>query len=274
MGLAAEEAAYGVHTVANVSMIRAIRAVSTYRGRDPRDFALLAFGGSGPVHAAEMARALAVGRVIVPPAPGLLSAVGLLEALPEYHFVQTFFGRISDIDLATLNGAYGALETRAVDTLKAEGYRECDIASRRSADLRYVGQAYELTIESAPGEIGHDQVSALVERFHQEHERTYGHNAPEEPVEMVNLRMVVRGKTSQTKPERPILPPGGAESRRDAYYGPERGLLATPVVSRSDLSSAVRQGPLIVEEYDATAVVPPDCTVRLDQWNNIVIEIG
>ncbi|MDP6108374.1 MAG: hydantoinase/oxoprolinase family protein, partial [Candidatus Brocadiia bacterium] len=164
LGTGLLEAAYGVHTVANVTMIRAIRAVSTYRGRDPRDFTLLAFGGSGPVHAVEMARSLRIGRVVVPPAPGLLSAVGLLEALPEYHFVQTFFSRIADTDLAALSGAYGSLEARAIGDLVAEGYVEADILRRRSADLRYVGQAYELTVEAPAGDIGPDEVAALVER--------------------------------------------------------------------------------------------------------------
>ena len=275
LGTGLLEAAYGVHTVANVTMIRAIRAVSTYRGRDPRDFMLLAFGGSGPVHAVEMARSLRIGRVVVPPAPGLLSAVGLLEALPEYHFVQTFFSRISDADLSALNEAYGSLEARAVGALQAEGYHEADIVSRRSADLRYVGQAYELTVEAPPGDIGRDEVAALVERFNEEHERTYGHKATDEPVEMVNLRLTASGKAAQTAPLRPYLASDGAAgTQRDAYFGPDHGLLPTPVVSRSDLDGAGRQGPLIVEEYDATAVIPPDCTASLDRWNNIVIDVG
>ena len=275
LGTGLLEAAYGVHTVANVTMIRAIRAVSTYRGRDPRDFTLLAFGGSGPVHAVEMARSLRIGRVIVPPAPGLLSAVGLLEALPEYHFVQTFFSRIADADLTALSGAYGSLEARAIRDLVAEGYAEADIVRRRSADLRYVGQAYELTVEAPAGDIGPDEVAALVERFHEEHERTYGHKAPEEPVEIVNLRLAASGKAEQTAPLRSnLLSNGGGDVRRDAYFGPDYRLLSTPVLSRSDLEGAGRQGPLIVEEYDATTVVPPGCTAGLDRWNNIVIEVG
>ena len=147
------EAAYGVHVVANVTMIRAIRAVSTYRGRDPRDFSLIAFGGSGPVHAAEMARSLGVRTVVVPPAPGLLSAVGLLEALPEYHFVQTHFAPVNGVDPDAVTDAFERMEDRAVRDLTREGYPSDDIETRRAADLRYVGQAYELTVPCPSGRL-------------------------------------------------------------------------------------------------------------------------
>ena len=146
------DAAYGVHTIANATMIRAIRAVSTYRGRDPREFTLLAFGGNGPVMAAGIARSLSMNRVVVPPAPGVFSAVGLLEAKLEYGFVQTFFGLLSAVDLISLNAVYSGVEQRAVETLSGDGYAVADISWERAADLRYVGQSFELTV-SAPGGI-------------------------------------------------------------------------------------------------------------------------
>ncbi|MCH6550628.1 MAG: hypothetical protein IH804_01275, partial [Planctomycetes bacterium] len=181
LGTGLLEAAFGVHTVTNVTMMRAIRAVSTYRGRDPRDFALLAFGGSGPVHAAGIARDLGIRRVIVPPAPGLHSAVGLLEALPEYHFVQTFFSRASDVDPAGLTGAYEKLESRAVEALKTEGYEDADIALHRSADLRYVGQAYELRVDAPAGKLTTADVASLMtsinagDHWHDNMVRLVGH---------------------------------------------------------------------------------------------------
>ncbi len=269
------EAAYGVHIVANVTMIRAIRAVSTYRGRDPRDFALLAFGGSGPVHAAEMARSLGVRTVVVPPAPGLLSAVGLLEALPEYHFVQTHFAPVDGVDPTDVTGAYERMERRAVSDLTQEGYPADDIETRRAADLRYVGQAYELTVPCPSGRLDSAALSALAETFHDEHERTYGHKAGEEPVEIVNLRLTAMGGAGQVSPTRPGGS-GAAEPQREdrsAYFGAEHGLVTTPVIGRSGLSTGPEQGPLIVEEYDATTVVPPNCTARLDAAGNIVIEV-
>ena len=275
LGLELLEAAYGVHTVANVTMIRAIRAVSTYRGRDPRDFTLLAFGGSGPIHAVGIARSLSIGRIIVPPAPGVFSAVGLLEAQPEYHFVRTFFGRLGQIDLRQLNQTYVGMESQAVESLTAEGYQTSDITWQRSLDLRYVGQAYELTVEAPVTKFRQKDLAALEERFHEEHERTYGHKAVDEPVELVNMRMVARGTTSQSMPVHPMLPegrPGGA--LRDVYFGPDHGLQATPIVNRSDLTAMGLPGPVIVEEYDATTVIPPGCRAWLDEWSNIVIDVG
>ena len=275
LGVGLMEAAYGVHTVANVTMIRAIRAVSTYRGRDPREFTLFAFGGSGPVHAVEMARSLSIGRVVVPPAPGLFSAVGLLEAKPEYHFVRTFFSRLSELDLTALNEAFDGMEGQALDTLTGEGYKANEITWRRSADLRYVGQAYELTVTSPAQTLSAASVATLVAGFHDEHDRTYGHKAEDEPVEIVNLRITASGRSIQTRPLRPVLPEGVSNGRqREAYFGADHGLLPTPIITRSDLQLAERDGPLIVEEYDATAVVPPDCSARVDEWNNIVIEVG
>ena len=275
LGMELLEAAYGVHTVANVSMIRAIRAVSTYRGRDPRDFTLLAFGGSGPVHAVEMARSLGIKRVVVPPAPGLFSAVGLLVAQPEQHFVQTFFSRASEVDIATLNQAYGGMESRGLQTLTEEGYRPADISWRRSVDLRYVGQAYELSVTAPSESLKPEDIDALVKSFHQEHERTYGHKADDEPVEIVNLRMTALGRSTTTRPVQATLAAAtDGTSRREVYFGTDHGLMATPIVARADLSSSGRPGPLIVEEYDATVVVPPDCEASLDEWNHIVIDIG
>ncbi len=274
LGAGLLEAAYGVHVVANVTMIRAIRAVSTYRGRDPRDFAMLAFGGSGPIHAAEMARSLGVAVVIVPPAPGLFSAVGLLEAMPEYHFAQTHFAPVAGIDPGSLRDAYQRMEARAIRDLVSEGYAAENIETRRSADLRYVGQAYELTVPCPTGPEDRADVHALAAAFHDEHERTYGHRAPAEPVEIVNLRLTAMGKTARVTPTHPLVASDAApRGVRSAYFGPDHGLLPTPVISRSDLSDTPADGPMVIEEYDATAVVPPDCAARLDHAGNIVIEV-
>ena len=275
LGMDTLEAAHGVHTVANVTMIRAIRAVSTYRGRDPRDFSMLAFGGSGPIHAVAMARSLSVSTVIVPPASGVFSAVGLLQAQAENHFVLTFFGRLSQVDPATLDGAYGTMMSRAEASLTDEGYGAADLVWQRSADLRYVGQAYELTVQAPKGRLGAPEVGLLEEKFHDEHERTYGHKAPDEAVEIVNLRLTARAASGQSEPITPVAGADGHErTSRDVYFGPDHGSLETPIVSRSDLTSARVDGPMVVEEYDVTTVVPPGSSARLDEWSNIVIDVG
>ena len=274
LGMDTPEAAYGVHTVANVTMIRAIRAVSTYRGRDPRDFSMLAFGGSGPIHAVAMARSLSVSTVIVPPASGVFSAVGLLQAQAESHFVLTFFGRLSEVDPDALDGAYGTMMAQAESSLAAEGYA-ADLVWRRSADLRYVGQAYELTVQAPEGRLGASETALLAERFHDEHERTYGHKAPGEAVEIVNLRLTARAASGQGEPVTPMAAADGHErTSRDVYFGPDHGSLETPIVSRSDLAAAGVDGPMVVEEYDVTTVVPPGSSARLDEWSNIVIDVG
>ena len=268
------DAAYGVHTIANATMIRAIRAVSTYRGRDPREFTLLAFGGNGPVMAAGIARSLSMNRVVVPPAPGVFSAVGLLEAKLEYGFVQTFFGLLSAVDLISLNAVYSGVEQRAVETLSGDGYAVADISWERAADLRYVGQAFELTVSAPGGTLTASDLASLAETFHAEHQRTYGHRATEEPVEIVNVRLTARGSEHQTKPDNPVLPdPGAVAESRNVFFGPEHGHHTTPIVSRGQLGPSGIAGPVIVEEYDATTVVPPGSTARRDEHDNIVIDL-
>ena len=273
LGLNLLEAAYGVHTVANVSMIRAIKAVSTYRGRDPREFALLAFGGSGPIHAVGIARSLSLSHVVIPPSPGLFSAIGLLEAQPEHHFVQTFVRRIDEVDLTAINDAYARIQNRGVETLRGEGYVSSDIAWQRLADLRYVGQAYELTVPTASHDLQTEDLVDLDRTFQHEHERTYGYRPADEPVELVNLRITARGKSDQRRPDNPSGPNRTAKAgSREAYFGSEYGTVETPTITRFDIGSDVMRGPFIIEEYDATVVVPPECIARLDEWNNVIID--
>ncbi len=276
LGMGALEAAYGVHTVANTNMIRALKAVSTYRGRDPREFALFAFGGNGPVHAAGLAQALGISTVMVPPAPGLFSAVGMLAAEPEHHFVQTFFARLGDLTAAALEQAYRKVEGQAKKALATDGHSAEAATWRRRADLRYAGQAFELTVEGPAA--GGASVESLAQRFHAEHLRSYGHNAPAEAVELVNLRVsaTVRSSTGAVgRPRRPARRPtvGPAAGARMAFFG-GRGPVSTPVIRRHGLSTRPKRGPFIVEEYDATIVVPPGCTARLDAHDNIVIGLG
>ena len=271
LGLDLLEAAYGVHTVANVSMIRAIRAVSTYRGRDPREFALLAFGGSGPIHAVGIARSLNITRVVIPPSPGVFSAIGLLEALPEHHFVQTFVGRLDEVDVAAINESYARIQSRGSGALIGEGYLPSDITWQRLADLRYVGQAYELTVPVDGQTVGSQSLVELDRTFQLEHERTYGYRPVDEPVELVNLRVTARGTSAQRAPETRFGQKGVSQDTREAYFGDRYGSITTPITSRSDMGSELNWGPFIIEEYDATLVVPPECSARLDEWDNVVI---
>ncbi|MGI9146205.1 MAG: hydantoinase/oxoprolinase family protein [Chloroflexota bacterium] len=274
------EAAFGVFTLATNNMVRAVKAVSTYRGRDPRDFALLAFGGNGPVFGAEMARALQMATVIVPPAPGLFSAFGLLLSDIEHHFVRTLFRPTASLDVTELMAAFGALEDQARLALRREGYAR-DVIVRRFADLRYTGQAYELTVDVPGGPITSQQVREMAGAFGEEHMRTYGHRAEDEPVDLVNIRVVGSAPPRGSRtyhPESALSISAAREHRassaRTAYFGRAVGAVETPVIGRSDLVGAARSGPLIIEEYDATCVVPPGCAASLDAHANIVIQVA
>jgi len=279
LGLPLAEAAHGAHLIAASNMIRAIKAVTTERGRDPREFALFAFGGNGPLFAPGMAQALEMRRVVVPPAPGLFSAFGLLYADVEHHGVRTYRARTGELDPRHLAGAWQALEDEGRARLAAGGGSAepgTTIRARRLADLRYQGQTSELTVPVADGPLDAAAVGALEDAFGREYERTYGQRGGvREPIELVNLRVVV-----QVVPDRPRRPGrldldrgAGEPGVRRAYFGPEHGWLDTPVLARAELGSR-RAGPCIVEEYDATCLVPPGSSAALDGHGNIVVELA
>jgi N-methylhydantoinase A len=267
LGLPPLEAAYGVFELAAATMTRAVKAVSTYRGRDPRRFALIAFGGNGPVVAPAIAAALEMPVVLIPPAPGVFSAAGLLFSDVEREFMRTLFRRAARLEPGELDAAFARLEGEARAELAAEGHDPRRIALGRLGDFRYAGQAYELGVP-----YGGD-LAAAIEAFHAEHERTYGYRSETDSVELVNLKVLARigrdGPAEETL--RPPAAPRAAERRRAAYFGRRHGLVETAVIDRAGLAAGPRPGPLIVEEYDATCVVPPGAAARLDPLGNIEI---
>jgi len=276
LGVSVEEAAHGAHRIVASNMIRAIRAVSTERGRDPRGYTLVAFGGNGPVFGAAMAQALDIGRVVVPPAPGLFSSFGLLTADVEHHLSRTFRALLRGLDKEALAAAWDALAADAAGRLAADGYDGPAARIERHASLHYQGQTYELTVPVPDGPLDDAALAALEEAFGAEHERTYGHRAgPEEPVELVTLRVLGRGVRPAAPPPRIAPRPGTAETprARSAYFGPEGGWCEAAVIGRADLARE-REGPLIVEEYDATCVVPPGVRARLNDAGCIVLDVG
>jgi N-methylhydantoinase A len=275
LGMSLEAAAYGAHQIAASNMIRAIKAVSTERGRDPREFALFAFGGNGPLFACGMAAALGIGRVIVPPAPGLFSSFGLLYADIEHHYARSFRRLLRRADLAEIERAWGELAEQASRQLAIEGFTGARARLIRSAALHYKGQSFDLVVPVPDGPIDERMVATLEEAFGAEHERTYGHRAGiEEPVELVAIQVVGQGlREGPSVPERMVSsrPEPVPGPPRRVYFG-ERGWIETPVLRRSDLARK-RSGPLIVEEYDATCVVPPGALAELDRAGCIVIAL-
>ena len=268
--LETNDAAYGVYAVANTTMIRAIKSVTTYRGRDPREFTLMAFGGSGPLHAAEMARSLGIRQIIVPASPGVFSALGLLEALPEYGFSRTMITDPINEGGDKIINAFNELESSSIERLRSEDLGQDVIGSwSRTADLRYRGQAYELTV-NANARPNDDLANFIVERFHIEHERTYGRRASDEPVDLVTIRSTYRIDSDRIVPKS-VNETEDKKPPRNAYFGKQHGWMLTPVIDRGKLTNSVTPGPLIIEEYDSTTLVPPDTSVHIDETGNIIM---
>ena len=268
-GTSVHEAALGVHKIVNAVMIRAIKAVTTFRGRDPRDFAMIAFGGSGPVHAAGIARDLGVSTVIVPPASGVFSAIGLVTAQRDFNFVQT---AITPLEIGLEQVAepvLAELKERAITAMHSEGFGESDVEWTYSADIRYLGQAHELTVEMS---LPVDR-NRLQQAFFAEHEKAYGYAPVDGGVELVNIRLTTSVLEDEQVTPRFELPAQGDRKFRKAFFGGDSGLVDVPVFTRSSLNTNPVEGPLIVEEDDATCVVPPRCTAALDSHNNVVIEL-
>ena len=291
------ETAFGVHTVANANMMKAVKAVTTYRGRDPGDFTLIAFGGSGGVHAVDLARVLQVRRVVLPVAAGVFSALGLLFSNLEMNETVPFLHLAEGAPLNEAERLYASLAERIAAVV---GGPRDEIEFARQADARFAGQAYELTVpfgdtrnegagagrsgaggNGGASEAGDSRLDAraiadLCNRFEAEHLARYGHAfSGEFPVEIVNLRLVGSRRPAGIVEPAPFDPASrlGPDERRDVYFGPATGRVDTPVVGRGRLEAEPRSGPLVIEEYEGTCVVPPDCTARLDGLGNVVIEL-
>ena len=276
LGLSLDAAAYGAHLISASNMIRAIKAVSTERGRDPRSYSLFAFGGNGPLFAAGMAQSIGISRVVIPPSPGLFSSFGLLYADVEHHYSRTFRTLLSDADPAFLNQAWDGLAKEALEELKNEGFEGSQADIERSASLHYKGQIYELSVPAPQGKLDNDKLLELAERFGQEHEIVYGHRAgPEEPVELVNIAVIGRGIPETSRVPRRLKTEKLDSLKyisRLAYFGEGHGWLDTSIITRSSLEKSV-PGPAIVEEYDATCLIPPGASAKLDKFGNIVIDL-
>jgi len=264
-------AAWGIHALANSNMIRAIRAVTVERGRDPRGLGLVAFGGSGPVHGAAIAAAMGMRTVIVPRFAGLLSAVGLLASRVEHHFSRVWMRGLAGTGAAEIAEGLGPLVDQARAALIADGHTADEV--ELNVDLHYAGQSSSLGIAFDPSV--DDAVSKLSEDFRAEYQRTYGHLLHDEPIEVMSLRAIARGGAPEqplygtTAPEAPSsASPAGS---RRAFFGPEAGWLETAVVARSELKTRI-DGPVLVEEYDTTIVVPPGWSAGLSGEGDILME--
>jgi len=271
LGLGLEEAAHGIRAVANAAMARAIRAVTVERGRDPRDLTLVAFGGNGGIHATDLARELGIARVVVPPLAGVFSAVGMLACDLEHIALRTVTCFLDELSAPRLRTVKAELAGEAAALLARDGFRADRVALSWEADLRHEGQATELTIY-----FDGDEPAELRRRFLAEYGKTYGYQDAS-PIELVKLRVVGRGLREQRLQfaKLSIAVRAGAATAPSRRVHFARGVPAstTDVVPRSALSTTRRRGPLIIEEFDATVVVPADAAVHRDGIGNIVLEL-
>jgi N-methylhydantoinase A len=265
LGLSVVEAANGIVEIANAAMVNALHLISVQRGYDPRDFLLVGFGGAGPVHANALARDAEMPTVLVPRSPGIFSATGLLTTDLKRDAAVTLMRRLADVDAAELEAGFSELERAGAAELQREGVARGAIEFVRQLDLRYVGQSYELTVPAGEG---------VAERFHAEHDRTYGFAAPSEPVELVSLRLTSVGRIAKP-PQRRLEPGGPAEpkERRQVYFAEAGGYVDCPIYDRYALpAGAAFAGPAVAEEFDSTTVVHPGWRARVDEVGNLIIE--
>lgn len=264
LGLGIAEAAAGIVAVVENSMAAALRIVSVERGHDPREFALVAFGGAGPLHAARLAEELEIPEVIVPPASGAFSALGLVTSDIRRDWVKTLYLPLAEAAPERLAEIYGELEDAGRRMLAEAGVPEDRRVLQRAADLRYARQAYELTVPVETGAIGERALQAMADAFHEKHRTTYGHESRTEPVHLVNVRLGAIGRLTPLRIRQPGAEQGRAKRERTVTFR-ETGAVACPVFWRGALAGGQRvEGPAILEALDSTTVVPPGWVAETD----------
>ncbi len=278
LGLNAVEAADGILRIAATTMSYAVKGVTTERGFDAGDFAMFAYGGAGPLHAVEVAREIGMRKVIVPPAPGVFSAFGMLFSDLRYDFVRTWFTSLDDAPFDAMEEVYRTLERQGRDAIAATSVKPQRIDIKRAADMRYVGQEHAVTVDLPMAVFARKDRKAIKRHFDAMHAQRYGTSAPEERAEIVSLRSTVTGlmrKPPQGKIARgqKIPPPAAFGGKRPVYYAGR--FHATPTYRRAALLSGNRiKGPALIEEYASTTVLMPGDALDVDQFGNLVIAVA
>jgi N-methylhydantoinase A len=274
LGLSLEDAAWGIHTIVNTNMELATRVVSIERGRDPRDLTLVAFGGSGPVHVCRLAQALGIPRIVLPASAGVTAAIGLLAAEVKFDVARTHVRRLDSVDGASLDAMYDEMSDQATAVVR-ESAVTSDVMVARSADARYVGQGYEVTVPIPSGRLDAAVLARVRTSFHEVYAARYGYANPAEPVEVVTWKLSAIGGSPRI-----ALAKAGASSAdtrrkatRRAYFPEARGYADTPVYDRYELAAGTSlTGPAIVEERESTTVLPPGVTATVDEYANLIAE--
>ncbi len=281
LGMTVEEASMGAVQILTHSMVQSIEENSVRKGYDPRDFALVAEGGAGPLFAAQIALEVGTPNVLVPPYPGVTAAMGLLATDMVYEYVTTTYQRVSALDAAALQQAFEELEEQARAQLEEDGIAADQVVIQRIAECRYLGQGYELRVDAGSGAIDDDWVQKLHADFNDSHEREYSRRFEDSDIEIPNVR--VRGiglmpPLANLEVEKDGDDPGDALVRDgEAWFRVDGRLekVATRLYDRARLRAGYRlTGPAIVLQYDSTTVIPPGVDAQVDRFGNIVIEVG
>lgn len=280
LGMGTLEAAWGIRRIVNAAMAGTVRAVSVGRGYDPRDFGMVSFGGAGPMHALDIADELGIPTVVFPPVPGCHSAVGLVVTDISRDYVRTVWGTIEQAFEPKVGAVLSEMEGDANADLANEGVEPGARELMTSIDMRYVGQQFSVTVtvrhRRSPG-----WLKLMVEDFHEAHHRLYGFRVDDEPVEVVNVRLHATGRLGAVNASPRVERPGRRaepkpETTRSVAFGTtNEDMVVTPVYHREEFLPGARiAGPAIIEQDDATAVIPPDKHVRCDEYGNLIVSGG
>jgi N-methylhydantoinase A len=277
LGLSVHEAAEGILRIAATTMSYAVKGVSTDRGLDAAAFALIAYGGAGPLHASAIAREIGISKVIVPRAPGHFCAFGMLHSDLRYDFVRTWFTRLDDASFDEIEKVYAGLVAEGHSALKRSGVRHGRVSVSYAADMRYVGQEHAVTVDLTRGVFGKRDRESIKRRFDDVHLQRYGTCAPEERAEIVSLRASVTGVMAKPPLEKiargPRRPGRAAQTgKRSAWFGGKA--MSTPTYGRDALLAGNHiAGPALIEEHASTTVVMPGDHLTVDDYGNLVMEI-
>jgi N-methylhydantoinase A len=275
LGVSVKDAAAAIVEVVENNMAAAIRTVSIGRGHDPKEFALIAFGGAGPLHACMLAALLGIRTVVIPPSPGVLSTNGLLFTDLRNDYVQTFTGDLDQLNCQQMGAAFASLEAAAHAWLQEQGIQPERREIKRFADFRYRNQGWELTVPVPDGQLSPETVAGALQEFHDLHRRLYTYDMRQTPVQLVNLRVSAVGHLPHPRAAE-VAPSGDkptAVSHRLVTFKRGEAQLDTPVYQRAQLKAGARfVGPAVVEQSDTTTLVWPHFTASVDPFGNIVIE--
>lgn len=278
IGLDFIKTAAGIITIVNENMAASLKQVSLDRGRDPRDFSLVAFGGAGPMHAAFLAKTMGINQVIVPKDSGVFSAFGGVVMDFKHDCEKTFYSAIDQVDLESLNRQYQELDGKVLEVMREQGIPNEKVEIIRSAQIRYVGQTYEVETPVPSGRIDSKELEKILSDFHVEHRKEYGFSERKFPAAFVNLRSTAIGKVDKPNFEevhgKKYVPEQARVEKRDVFFE-NHGFVTAKILDRTSLSVGSHiNGPVVIEDLSSTAIIPPDMNGEVDPYGNLIVNVN